>query len=265
MATGQAGYPMACCEARESLMSGKLYGLGVGPGDPELITLKSLRILQRVKVVAWPAPDDGISFARSIVAQYMAADQLEIPIIVPMKVARHPAKDVYDQAAADIASHLDSGSDVAVLCEGDPFFYGSFMYLFERLADKYHSEIVPGVSSLMTSAAALKRPLAARNDVLTIIPAPLPDEDIEARLGLSDAIAFIKVGRHFKRVYELLKRHDLLNSAAYIERASLANERIMPLNKMGEDAAPYFSMILVYKGAEDWISSLKINGKLNGS
>jgi len=241
-------------------MSAKLYGLGVGPGDPELITLKALRILQRVKVVAWPAPDDGLSFARSIVAQYLKPDQLEIPIIVPMKVARHPAKSVYDQAAATIASHLDSGSDVAVLCEGDPFFYGSFMYLFERLEKDYPCEIIPGVSSLMSSSAVLKRPLAARNDVLTIIPAPLADSEIEARILSADAIAFIKVGRHFARIRALLDKLDLTGSAAYVERASLENQRLMPLAEMGEASAPYFSMILVYKGAEEWISELALQG-----
>ncbi len=241
-------------------MSAKLYGLGVGPGDPELITVKALRILQKVKVVAWPAPDDGQSFARSIVAQYMTPDQLEIPIIVPMKIARHPAKSVYDQAAQTIASHLDSGSDVAVLCEGDPFFYGSFMYLYERLEKDYPCEIIPGVSSLMSVSAVLQRPLAARNDVLTIIPAPLPDDEIEARITGSDAIAFIKVGRHFERIRALLEKLKLTGFAAYVERASLDNQRLMPLANMDGTAAPYFSMILVYKGAERWISQLTLEG-----
>ncbi len=242
-------------------MSGTLYGLGVGPGDPELITLKALRILQRVKVVAWPAPDDGESFARSIVAEYLGADQLEIPIIVPMKVERHPAKDVYDQAARRIASHLDSGSDVAVLCEGDPFFFGSFMYLFERLEADYPCEIVPGISSMMSASAAISRPLAARNDVLTVIPAPLSDTEIEVRLMASDAVAFIKVGRHFSRIKALLLRLGLIKSAAYVERASLPNQRVMPLSAIGADAVPYFSMILVYKGAETWIGNLSIEGE----
>jgi len=240
-------------------MSGTLYGLGVGPGDPELITLKALRILQRVKVVAWPAPDDGVSFARSIVAQYISADQLEIPIIVPMKVERHPAKEVYDQAAKRIASHLDSGSDVAVLCEGDPFFYGSFMYLFERLESAFNCEIVPGISSMMASATVIKRPLAARNDVLSIIPAPLPDAEITTRLAASDAVAFIKVGRHFKRLRALIEDAGLLESAAYVERASLPNQRTMPLASVNEDAVPYFSMILIYKGAEEWIAGLAVS------
>jgi precorrin-2/cobalt-factor-2 C20-methyltransferase len=256
---------MAVGQIWSQRMSGTLYGLGVGPGDPELLTLKALRILQRVKVIAWPAPDDGVSFARSIVAQYISADQLEIPIIVPMKVERYPAKEVYDKAAKRIASHLESGSDVAVLCEGDPFFYGSFMYLFERLEGAYNCEIVPGISSMMAASAAIKQPLAARNDVLSIIPAPLADEEITARLSVSSAVAFIKVGRHFKRVRALIEKAGLLESAAYVERASLDNQRMMPLASVADDAVPYFSMILIYKGAEEWIENLVLGDGKNES
>ncbi len=239
-------------------MTGTLYGLGVGPGDPELLTLKTHRILTGSKVVAYPAPDSGESFARSIVAQYLTPDQLEIPIVVPMRVERFPAKSVYDQAAREIASHLDSGKDVAVLCEGDPFFYGSFMYLYERLAEDYACEIVPGISSLMASGAELGRPLAARKDILSVVPAPLEDDLIAAQLAQSDAIAFIKVGRHLQRVKSLIEQAGLMSQAAYLERVTLDNQRIMPLTVTGDDVAPYFSMILIYRGAEDWIASLPL-------
>ncbi|MFD0917744.1 precorrin-2 C(20)-methyltransferase [Pseudahrensia aquimaris] len=241
-------------------MKGTLYGIGVGPGDPELLTMKAHRILTGAKVVAYPAPDSGESFAHSIVAQFLNADQIEIPIIVPMRVERFPAKSVYDQAASEIASHLDSGADVVVLCEGDPFFYGSFMYLFERLAGDYPCEVVPGISSLMASSAVLGRPLAARNDVLTIVPAPSDDETIETALTQADALAFIKVGRHLERVAGLINRAGLTGQAAYLERVTLDNQKIMPLSAVDEGAAPYFSIILVYKGAEDWIAALPIDG-----
>ena len=135
-------------------MTGKLYGVGLGPGDPELLTLKALRILKSVPVIAWPAPDEGHSFARSIAADHLPGGQVEIAIRVPMRVERFPAQEIYDRAAEEIAAHLDAGRDVAVLCEGDPFFYGSFMYLFERLAGRYETEIVPGVSSIMAAGAA---------------------------------------------------------------------------------------------------------------
>ena len=238
-------------------MTGRLYGLGVGPGDPELLTLKAHRLLQTCSIVAYPAPDTGPSFARSIVADYLGSQQMEYPIVIPMRTERFPARSIYDAAAKDLAGHLEAGRDVAVLCEGDPFFYGSFMYLYERLAGRFDCEIVPGVSSIMAGAAALKRPLAARNDVLTVIPGPLPDEAIAEKLSAADAAVIIKVGRHFERIKALIADLGLTGHAGYLERISLADERILPLDAAG-GAAPYFSMILVYKGAEDWVSSLPV-------
>ena len=230
-------------------MSGTLYGLGVGPGDPELLTLKALRILQAAPVVAYPAPDHGTSFARSIVAAHLAPHQEEIPIVVPMRVERFPAAAVYDQAASTIADRLAAGRDVAVLCEGDPFFYGSFMYLFERLADRFPAEIVPGVTSVSAASARLQRPLAARNDVLTVLPAPLDDAALETRIGASEAFAIIKLGRHFARVRALLERLGLAGHCALCERVTLDAERIVPLAAIEGDV-PYFSMILGYRGTE---------------
>jgi precorrin-2/cobalt-factor-2 C20-methyltransferase len=241
-------------------MSGTLYGLGVGPGDPELITLKAHRILQAAPVIAYPAPDTGKSFARQIVAETISGKQMEIPIVVPMKVERFPARQVYDEASREIAVHLTSGRDVAVLCEGDPFFYGSFMYLYERLADRFPCEIVPGVSSMMAGAAALRRPLAARNDVLTVIPGPLADADIAAKISTADAVAIIKIGRHFSRIVSLLEDLNLVSCAGYLERISLREERILPLSEAGE-RAPYFSMILIYKGSENWVADLPLESR----
>ncbi|THF52050.1 precorrin-2 C(20)-methyltransferase [Allorhizobium terrae] len=233
-------------------MSGKLYGLGLGPGDPELITLKAHRILTSAPVIAYPAPDTGPSFARQIAAPYLRADQLEVPMIVPMRVERFPAQEIYDSAAITLSHHLDAGSDVAVLCEGDPFFYGSFMYLFERLAHRYPTEVVPGVSSMMAAAAAYGRPLAARNDVLSVLPGPMDDADLSLRIESASAVAIIKLGRHFARIRTLIAAMGLTEHAGYVERVSLANQKLMPLADVSEDVAPYFSMILIYKGAEGW-------------
>ncbi len=246
-------------------MTGTLYGLGVGPGDPELITLKAHRILGSVPVLAYPAPDSGESFARSIVAQWITPQQLEIPIIVPMRTERFPARKIYDEAAETISRHLNAGSDVGVLCEGDPFFYGSFMYLFERLGERYPCEIVPGISSVMAGGAALKRPLAARNDVLTVIPGPLDSATIRARLEACDAAAIIKVGRHFGRITGLLKEMGLSEKAAYAERVTLGEQKLLPLDAAVDDSAPYFSLILVYKGAENWVAQFTPNAEGNAA
>ena len=239
-------------------MSGKLYGIGVGPGDKELITLKAHRLLGEIGIIAYPAPDTGPSFARSIVADYLKNWQIEIPIIIPMRPERYPAREVYDKAAMDIAGHLQAGRDVGVLCEGDPFFYGSFMYLFERLAGMFRIEVVPGVSSLMACSAALLRPLAARNDKLAVIPAPSHDRQIKEILERCDAVAIMKIGRHLARMRELLRSAGLLESAGYLERVGLPNQKVMALSDVEGDSAPYFSMILVYKGAENWISNCEI-------
>lgn len=235
-------------------MSGTLFGIGVGPGDPELMTLKAARLIGEASHIAYPAPDTGTSFARSIAAEYFPKNVVEIPIIVPMKVARFPAEEIYDGAAEEIAGLLELGHDVVVLCEGDPFFYGSFMYLFQRLVDRFQVEVVPGVSSPMASAARFGWPLAARNDVLSIVPAPLESEDLRTRIAASDAVVLIKIGRHFAKVRAVIEELGLTSQAAYIERASLPNEKLLPLAQVDADVAPYFSIILIYKGAENWIS-----------
>jgi precorrin-2/cobalt-factor-2 C20-methyltransferase len=234
-------------------MSGTLYGIGVGPGDPELMTIKAHRVISSAKVIAYPAPDTGDSFARQIAANAIPADAEEIPMVVPMRAERFPAQQVYAGAAEKIAAHLDMGTDVAVLCEGDPFFYGSFMYLFARLADRYPVQIVPGVSSLTACAAALKRPLTSRNDVLTVLPGPLPDEELRQQIEAAQSIAIMKVGRHLSRIRALLDDMGLTANAGYIERASQGAENVSPLAE-APDRAPYFSMILIYKGDDPWLN-----------
>jgi precorrin-2/cobalt-factor-2 C20-methyltransferase len=233
-------------------MTGTLYGLGVGPGDPELVTLKALKLARACPVLAYPAPEKGESLARSIMAPHLADGRTEIAIRMPLTADRFPAEAVYDAAASEIGAHLADGRDVAVLCLGDPFFYGSFMYLFARLADAHRTVVVPGVSSMSAAAAALGTPLAARNDVLAAIPAPLADDAIAARLKAADAAAILKLGRHFARVRALLGRLGLAASARYVEHASMATERTSALASVDPDQVPYFSMILVHRRGAAW-------------
>ncbi|MDA1309117.1 MAG: precorrin-2 C(20)-methyltransferase [Proteobacteria bacterium] len=234
-------------------MTGRLFGVGVGPGDPDLITLKALKVLQGADLIAYPAPETGASLARAIAAPHIPEGREEFAIRMPMLVDRFPATEVYDQAAERISAALDQGRSVAVLCEGDPFFYGSFMYLFGRLADRHPVEVIPGVSSLMACSAALSAPLSARNDVLTVLPAPLDDAVLEARLGLADAVAIVKVGRHFERIRALLERTGLADEARYVERATMDNQRVLALSEVDETAVPYFSMILAHRRGRAWI------------
>jgi precorrin-2/cobalt-factor-2 C20-methyltransferase len=234
------------------IMKGRLHGVGVGPGDPDLITLKALKVLRAANIIAYPALEEGDSLARAIAAPHIPEGREEFAIRMPMLVDRFPAMEVYDQAAERISEALDNGKSVAVLCEGDPFFFGSFMYLFGRLADRHRVEVIPGVSSLMACAAALSAPLAARNDVLTVLPAPLEDSVLEARLAATDSTAIVKVGRHFERIRALLERLNLAENAHYVERATMENQRVLPLLDVDETAVPYFSMILIHKRGRAW-------------
>jgi precorrin-2/cobalt-factor-2 C20-methyltransferase len=225
-------------------MTGTLYGLGVGPGDPELMTLKAVRLLGQVPVIAYPAAGDGDSSARAIAAGFIPPGATEIAIKVPMRPGRIPV-EIYDAAAERIADHLAAGRDVAVLCEGDPLFYGSFMYLHDRLASRFPCLVVPGVSSLTACAASAGQPLAGRNAVLTVLPATLDDADLTARLENTEAAAIIKVGRHLPRLRALIEACGLTARATYVEHASRPDEKVLPLANIGNAEAPYFSMILI--------------------
>ena len=232
-------------------MSAVVFGLGVGPGDPDLITLKALKILENTPVIAYPAPEEGNSLARVIAAPHIPVGRVEIVIRTPMVPGRFPAHDVYDHYASVIENYLGKGQDVAVLCEGDPFLYGSFMYLFSRLSERYPVEVVPGVSSLGACAAAAGVPLVSRNQVLTVVPGPLDEEELEGRIKGAPAVAIMKVGRHLEKIRRILRRLDLIDSAHYIERATMAEQRVMPLLEVKDDSAPYFSIILIRQGESE--------------
>ena len=174
-------------------------------------------------------------------------------MIMPMVASRFPAQAVYDQAAERLGQELDAGRDVAVLCEGDPLFYGSFMYLFGRLADKARIEVVPGVSSLTACAAAAGFGLAARNDRMVVLTGPMEEEKLRLGLGSCDSAVIMKVGRSFAKLHGLLAEQDLLECATYVERASLPNQKVIPLASLNRDfEAPYFSMILLHKRGTAW-------------
>lgn len=233
-------------------MNGKLYGVGLGPGDPDLMTLRAAKLVAGARVLAYPVLDGGASFARAIAAAHIAPDAVEIPINIPMSVARAPAQAAYDTGAAAIAAALEAGDDVVCLCEGDPFFYGSFMYLFARLSARFEVEVVPGVTSITAGAARAGRPLVARNERLTVLPGPLPEAELEARIKGAESVVIMKVGRHMGKIRGVIARLGLLGQACYVAHATLPNELVLPLAE-APDKAPYFSMILITKGADPWL------------
>jgi precorrin-2/cobalt-factor-2 C20-methyltransferase len=236
-------------------MTGTLHLVGVGPGDPELLTLKAVRILGTAAVVAYPTTGEDAALALSIAAIYLNPAAEHLPVAIPMQVERAPAQAAYDAAATAILAHLEAGRDVAWLCEGDPLFYGSAMYLVSRLAGRAPVAVVPGVTSLTAAAAAIVRPLAARNEMLKILPAPLPDAILRGELECTPAAAVIKVGRHFDRIRALLGETGHAAGAVVVEHATGARERITRLAAFSFDERPYFSTILCYRGEEAWAAS----------
>ena len=235
------------------MATGTLFGVGTGPGDPELMTRRAWRLIEAARIIAYPAPDTGESFARAIASDAIADDAIEIPMVVPMRTGRAPAQSIYDEAASAISEHLDAGSNVVVLCEGDPLFYGSFMYLLVRLRGEYPVEIVPGVNSLSACAAAQAHPLVARSDILTVLPGTLDDAALGEAIDSADAVAIMKIGRHMPRLRALVSARGLAGKALYTSHASLSHQQVLRLEDAPDDA-PYFSMILIYKGDDPWIS-----------
>jgi precorrin-2/cobalt-factor-2 C20-methyltransferase len=229
-------------------VTGCLYGLGLGPGDPELVTLKALRLIRAAPVVAYPAPERGNSFARSIVAEWLVPAQREIAIRFPMRPGPPPG-NIYAAAAEELAAILAAGNDIAYLCQGDPLFYGSFAGILARLAGRCRMTIVPGVSSLTACAAAAGVALVQRDAALSVIPASLPQDALSRQLaavahGGSGAV-IIKLGRHFAKLRQVLAGLGLLDQALYVEHASLPHQRVAPLAAIDPANVPYFAAALL--------------------
>ena len=236
-----------------SVTIGRLYGVGVGPGDPELITVRALRVVRAASVVAYHAARHGRSNARAVVASELGAHQIELPLLYPVTTEIEQPESgyeaamaaFYDASAVAIAAHLDAGRDVAILCEGDPFFYGSYMYLHDRLAHRYRTEVIAGVCSVMAGAARLGAPLVRRDTEMTILPGTLEEDDLTRRLQSGAAYAIMKLGRNFAKVRAAIERAGVGDRALYIERATMAAERIVPLRDVDPASVPYFSLVIV--------------------
>ena len=237
--------------AQLSSKKGRLIGIGTGPGDPNLVTRKAWQVAKTAKVIAYPAADGKDSFARTIMADAIPHNAIEISINIPMTTKANAtqlslARKAYDEASETILTHLNRGYDVVLLCEGDPLFYGSFIYVMARLKDHAEIEIIPGVTSISAAAAAHHLGIATRSDTLTILPATLNDDTLSRRIDDADSVVIIKLGQHLARIRALLDSKNLLPHAFYVSDASLPQEHAVPLAEAPQEA-PYFSIILLRK------------------
>jgi precorrin-2/cobalt-factor-2 C20-methyltransferase len=234
-------------------MTGRLIGIGVGPGDPELITLKAVRALGEADVLVHFAKAGKIGNARAIVDGHLRPGIEELPLVYPMttEVPHHDPVyqtalcDFYDKSTRAIAARLDAGQVVAVIAEGDPLFYGSYMHLHVRLACRYPTEIVPGITGMSGCWSAVATPIAQGDDVLAVLPGTLPQTELERRLADAGAAVVMKLGRNLPKVRRALERVGRLDRAIYVERATMADARMLPLLQKPDDDAPYFSIVLV--------------------
>jgi len=233
--------------------SGKLIGVGVGPGDPDLLTLKAVRAMQSADVVAHFAKAGNASNARATVGQFLRPGVAELPLLYPITTER-PASDpeyrsaiqgFFDAAAAAVAAHLDAGRTVAVLSEGDPLFFGSYMHLHVRLMKHYPTDVIPGVTGMSGCWSAAGLPIVQGDDVLTVLPGTLDEAELIRRFRQDDPTVVMKVGRNLSKVRRALVAADRLNNAIYVERGTMDGELLMPLAEKTDDRAPYFAIVLV--------------------
>ncbi|RBQ17755.1 ATP-binding protein [Spongiactinospora rosea] len=240
-------------------MTGRLYGVGLGPGDPELITVRAARLIGEADVIAYHAARHGRSIARSIALPYLREGQVEELLLYPLttETTDHPGgyqgalDDFYADCAQRLGAHLDAGRTVVVLAEGDPMFYGSYMHLHKRLAHRYPTEVVPGVTSVSAASAVLGRPLVERDEVLTVLPGTLPADVLAERLGGPDPAAVLKLGRTFTKVRDALAETGRLDDAWYVERATMGGQRVAPLKDVDPNGVPYFALALLPSPAQE--------------
>ncbi|HKO91736.1 MAG TPA: precorrin-2 C(20)-methyltransferase [Polyangiaceae bacterium] len=235
---------------------GTLFGVGVGPGDPELVTVKAAQLLSRSRVVAFFSKRGKVSNAFAAAERYLHPEAEQLPLIYPytVELSAHDPRYVtalsafYAEASALIAARLAAGQDVAVLCEGDPLFYGSYLHLHERLSSEHRCVVIPGITSFAGCAARAGLPLVSTDRVFSILPGTLPEAELERRLRSADPVAIIKLGSNFAKVRRVLERVGRAHQATYVERGTTEQELILPLLAKTEPRAAYFSLILVPHG-----------------
>lgn len=234
-------------------MTGALFGVGTGPGDPELLTLKAVRAISEADVVAYFAKRGNASNARAIVADHLRPGQIEEALDYPVTTEIHRHDEAYrsqisafyEEAAERLAVHLAAGRNVAVLSEGDPLFFGSYMHLHVRLAPRFPTTVVPGITAMSGCWSAAGTPLVQGDDVLTVLPGTLDQGELARRLADTQGAVIMKLGRNLPKVRAALAEAGRLDGAIYVERGTMAAGQVLPLGDKTDDKAPYFSLVLV--------------------
>lgn len=232
---------------------GKLFGLGVGPGDPDLVTMKAVKLIEMSDVIAFPSATASGGNARKTIAPYIKDTHHLLPLIYP--VTAGPVADTaaylpimnkfYDDTAEEVAAYLEKGKNVSIICAGDPFVFGSYMYWHARLSGRYETTVVPGVSSILAAPVQLGMPLCHREDVVSIIPATLTEEELIDQLNRCGSAVIMKLGRTFPKVVRALEKAGLMDKAYYVERATMEKQRILPVKNVKANDVAYFSVIVI--------------------
>lgn len=234
-------------------MSGTIYGVGLGPGDPDLISLKAARLIEAAEVIAYFRKPGRAGQARTIAEGLLKTGVTEIALDYPVTTeipADDPAyaemlRPFYEASADKLAALAAEGRDVVVLCEGDPFLYGSFMHLHSRLKERVRVEVVPGIPGMAGCWTAADQPMTYGDDVLVVVPATLDEGSLIAQIEIADAVVVMKLGRNLSKVRRALTIVGFLDRAIYVERGTMADQKVIPLAQKDDDEAPYFAMVLV--------------------
>ena len=223
---------------------GRLIGVGVGPGDPDLLTLKAARTLETAPTIAFIAAAGRASRAREIAAAHVRPGTRELIAVMPMTQDAEATGRAYGQLTTGIVSELGQGHDVVFLCEGDPLLYGSFAQLLQRLGDRFECEIVPGITSVTAAAAVAKMPLGHYDEPIALIPATVAPQRLATILRQVDRVVVMKVGRHLAKVKDALAAAGMAENAVLVESATLPTQKVRPLAVVREEQVGYFSLII---------------------
>lgn len=232
------------------MQRGTLYGIGIGTGDPELITLKGLRYLQAAPIVAYPAGIQGKpGLAQQIISAWVRPEQIQLALSFPYVQDEAILRQAWQQAAQKVWYYLEQGQDIAFACEGDISFYSTFNYLAQTLSEDYPDaqiQLIPGISSPMAAASALGIPLTVRDQRLAVLPALYAVEELEIALDWAEVVVLMKVSSVYQQVWQVLQKRQLLHRSYVVERATLPQQAIYTdLRDRPDLKLPYFSLLIV--------------------